>query len=52
MELEKHVEAIRKAMETMTNDERLALLSRLAEDYCQECGRKENGRRCQCWNDE
>ena len=50
--LNKQVDALRKAMETMTNEERLELLSRFMEGYCRECGTKEQGHRCHCWNDE
>lgn len=40
-------------LKTLTDEQRLGNFLLLSQQFCLECGRiEENGRRCQCWNDE
>ena len=39
-------------MKSADSDERLELINELMLPYCSECGCLEEGRACQCWNDE
>jgi RNase P subunit RPR2 len=47
------VDVLNERMKDMTPDERLDLISRIKRGYCEHCGHPEqDGRPCQCWNDE
>ena len=47
-------EKVRKYISGLTNEERLAFVSDIMEDYCEHCGRFDGDSKfgCQCWNDE
>lgn len=52
MTIEQLIEKIRIEQETMTDDERLELWSKIMHGYCKHCGIEDPKRNCQCWNDE
>ena len=44
--------AILAMLSQMTDEQRVQVMEAIQDRYCQHCGRKDEGRMCQCWNDE
>ncbi len=51
MSVDEMITALREALEEMSDEERLEVISKLMDGYCEWCGRACDGR-CHCMNDE
>lgn len=52
LEIADALHTLKAALVAMIPDERLELRKQIFDDYCEHCGREEQGRTCYCTKDE